>query len=160
MTAAVVVVMERGSEWPAHIEDLTNVVGLSPDGDDLLLRTEERLRALERRGQAVRVAVLACNAATEPAALVHRATLAHALVGTVGHAVHGRVILSAKEGASATVRRDLFSLAGRLTETLRGTSASVHLWLGSRLAGVELGRGATRCRFTCVSSDDRSLRLR
>jgi len=128
VTATAIVVMELGSEWPAHIDELTNVVGLSPCGEDLLQRTQEKLSVMGRKGQGVRVAVLACNAATDADAVVRRATLAGVLLGAVSHAARGRLILSAKDGASNVLRRELLSLAGQLTGALRGTTASVHLW--------------------------------
>ena len=128
MTPAVLVVMELGSEWPAHIDDLTSVVGLGPDGADVLQRTQAKLSALGRAGQGVRVAVLACNAATDAAAVVHRATLARALLCAVSHGVHGRLILSARDEASPVLRRALLSLAGQLADVLHGTTASVQLW--------------------------------
>jgi hypothetical protein len=128
VTATAMVVMELGGEWPAHIDDLTRVVGLSPCGEDILQRTQEKLCALGRKGEGIRVAVLACNAATDADAVVRRAKLARALLGAVRHTVHGRLILSAREGASIASRTELLSLAGQLTDALRGTTASVHLW--------------------------------
>ena len=122
------VVMELGGEWPAHIDDLTNVVGLSPSGEDILQRTQEKLCALGRKGQGIRVAVLACNVAADADAVVRRAKLARALLGAVSQTVRGRLILSAREGASIAFRTELLSLAGQLTDALRGTTASVHLW--------------------------------
>ncbi len=122
------VVLEPGSEWPAHIDGLTSVVGLGPVGDDLLQRTREELAALHRRNQGVRVAVLACNAATSGEAVGHRAALARALLGAVAQTIHGRLVLSAKDRAPPPLRRALLALAGELTDELVGTTASVSLW--------------------------------
>jgi hypothetical protein len=121
-----IVVMEPGSEWPAHIADLTDVVGLA--GEDLLKHTQEKVAALERRKQRVRVAVLACNSATGGETLGRRTQLARALVNAVTRSVHGRLILSASERASHALREELFTLAGALTNELRGSTASVSLW--------------------------------
>jgi hypothetical protein len=120
------VVMEPGSDWPAQIADLTDVVGLA--GEDLLERTKEKLDALQRGNQRVRVAVLACNSATGGEIVGRRTQLARALVGAVARTIHGRLILSASEQASHELREELFTLAGDLTDQLRGTTASVSLW--------------------------------
>jgi hypothetical protein len=126
MTTAMVV-MEIDSEWPANIDDLTSVVGLSPCGPDILERTQEKLRALERQGRHIGLAVLACNAATDAATLDRRATLAQALLDAVRQAARGRLVLNAKKDASATVRLELLSLVGLLMDGLQGTTASVSL---------------------------------
>jgi hypothetical protein len=121
----VVVVLEPGSDWPGHIGQSDGVVALS--GGDLLLRTEERLRALRQSNMEVRVAVVACNHETQEHAPGTREQVARALLGEVARARLGRLVLSASAGSSLLLRQQLFSLASVLGEQLRGSSASVSL---------------------------------
>jgi hypothetical protein len=61
MTAATVVAMESGSEWPGHLGEST-VIGLASIGrEDLVQRTREKHDVLRRANQPVRVAVLTCR---------------------------------------------------------------------------------------------------
>ena len=135
MTTTALVVREPGSDWPGQIGDSTSVVAFSRGGDDLVRRTEEKLDALRRRKQSVRVAVLACNSAAGGAAVGRRAKLAGMLLGAVSSTTCGRLILSASGGASHEVRQELLALAGALTEELRATSATVSLWFTEALPG-------------------------
>jgi len=128
MTPTTLVVMEPGSHWPAHIDNLTSVVGLGSIGDDLLDRTRRKLALLGRGKCPVRVAVLACNPAAGTASAGGRGMLARALLAAVSQAIHGRLILSAADGASHQLRGELLTLAGELTGEIRGTSASVSLF--------------------------------
>ena len=83
MTTTAMIVMESGSGWPGHIGDSMNVVAFDRGGDDLLRRAEARLGILHRNKQSVRVAVLACNAATGGPAADQRAQIARTLLGAV-----------------------------------------------------------------------------
>jgi glutamate racemase len=107
---------------------LTDVVAFGSGGEDLLQRTQEKIGALLRRKQDVRVAVLACNTASGGAAVGRRAQLARTLLGAVTSTGRGRMILSASGHASHRLRVELLALAGALTEELRGTTATVTLW--------------------------------
>jgi hypothetical protein len=121
------VVMEPGSEWPGHLGDHSNLVAFSQTGEKLLQRTQEEIDALRRSQQNVRVAVLACNAATDGEVDGYRAKIARALLAAVKQTTFGRLVLSASGGASLRLRQELFALAGALSEELRGTTASVSL---------------------------------
>jgi hypothetical protein len=124
MTALALVVMEAGGAWPGQIGDSTDLVAFSSGGEDLLQRTEQKLSALHRKKQNVRVAILACNS-TGGATTQRRAQLARLLLGAVTSTACGRLILSASGRASTQLRRDLLALAGQLTDGLRGTTATI-----------------------------------
>jgi hypothetical protein len=127
MTTTAMIVMEPGSEWPGQIGDTTNLVAFGHGFDDLLRKTRDKLGALQRSKQVIRVAVLACNAATGHAAAVGRAQLARALLGAVASTNSGRFVLSASRRTSQPLLQELLALAGALAEELRGTSATVSL---------------------------------
>jgi glutamate racemase len=135
MTTTAMIVMEPGSEWPGQIGDTTNLVAFGHGCDDLLRRTVDRLGVLRRSKQVVRVAVLACNAATGNAAAVGRAQLARALLGAVASTNSGRLVLSASGRTSQQLLQELFALAETLADELRGTSATVSLRFTEAPAG-------------------------
>jgi hypothetical protein len=119
------IVMEPGSRWPGHVRDSENIVAASHLGEGLLQRTQRTLAGLLRRGQHVRVAVLACSEATDAASLASRARLARELLAAVTATGFGRLVLSSAEHASVPLRRELLSLAGALSQTVLGTSVRV-----------------------------------
>jgi hypothetical protein len=147
MTTTAMVVMEPGSDWPGQIGDSMNVVAFGSGGEDLLRRTQEKLDALLRSKQGVRVAVLACSAVVDGFAGGPRAKLARMLLSAVSHATCGRLILIASGQAARPLRQELFALAGALTTELRGTSATVSLRFaearGHEARFEEPGRTAT-----------------
>jgi hypothetical protein len=114
------IVMEPGSAWPGHVGDSENVVAVGELEESLLPRIRRRLDSLRRRGERVRVAVLACNGATDIASVGRRAELAHELLTAVSAVIFGRLVLSAAESASTQLRNELLSLAGALSEARRG----------------------------------------
>jgi len=127
MACVSLVVMEPGSEWPGHVGESETLVALRSE-HDMLRSTRERLAALQRAHEDVRVAVLACNGATDEATLERRAILAQELLVCVSRAWRGRLVLTASAGgASQLFRQHLLSLAGTLSDALRGTSATVTL---------------------------------
>jgi hypothetical protein len=119
------IVMEPGSVWPGHVRDSENVVAVGHQDGGLVQRTHQTLTALRQRGQEVRVAVLACNEATDDASIASRALLARVLLTAVSTTRFGRLVLSAAERTSMQVRRELLTLAGALTHSLRGASVRV-----------------------------------
>jgi hypothetical protein len=126
MTTTAMIVMEPGSAWPGQVGNCANLVAFSQGCDDLLRGTQERLVALSRNKQAVRVAVLACNAATGGAA-GNRAQLARTLLGAVARTTCGRLVLSTGGPTSRELLQELLALAESLAEELRGTTATVSL---------------------------------
>ncbi len=152
MMAPTIVAIEPGSEWPCQIGDATEIVGLGPTGDDLLRRTEERLDVLHRGKRLVRVAVLACNAATGGEAMTRRKELARRLLAAVARSIHGRLILSASDLASEELRRELFTLSGELTGELRGSRATVSLWFAEPSHGRARYLPGTRTRHATRAS--------
>ncbi|MGO8994077.1 MAG: hypothetical protein ACLQVI_12175 [Polyangiaceae bacterium] len=128
MATTAIIVMEPGGEWPGRIDNCTNVVALCECADDLLRRTREKLEVLHRARQALRVAVLVCNAAASGPDVGRRAQLAHILLGAVKSRPCGRLILCTSAEASRPLRRELLVLAAALTEELRETTATVSLW--------------------------------
>ena len=127
MTPTTMIVMEPGSDWPGQIGDCANLVAFTHGGDDLLRRTQEKLCVLDRSNQAVRVAVLACNASTGDAPAGQRAQLARMLLGAVVGTTCGRLILSAGGRAPRPLVRELLALAEVLAHDVRGTTATVSL---------------------------------
>lgn len=132
MEMTAIVVMEPGSDWPGQIGDSMNVVASCDGGDDLFQRMQEKIGILHSSKKAVRVAVLACNTATDHAAVDRRARLARGLLGAVTFCTHGRLILESSGRAPDLLRRELFALAGDLAERVRGTTVTVSL----RFAGA------------------------
>lgn len=127
MTTTAMIVMEPGSVWPGHVGDVTSLVAFCEEGDELLRRTEAALHTLERGKRAVRVAVLACNAAADGQAASLRLSLARRLLGAVSGTTCGRLVVSASVTASRDLREALLVLVGALTEELRGTTTTVSL---------------------------------
>lgn len=139
---AALVVLERGSNWPAHVHRSTaGCVALVQEANEahreLLRRTCNRVQAIERTGQSVGLAVLSCNDDTTGGGLEERVPLAWALLRAVLPADKGRLLLLGPRTASATLRVALLGLAGTLTEALAGSSASVSVLLDDpRRAGA------------------------
>jgi hypothetical protein len=127
METTALVVMEPGSDWPGQIGNSMNVVASSDGGGDLVPRTREKLIALHQSKKAVRVAVLACNSATDGAALGRRVQLARTLLCAVTRSTCGRFILGASGRCPDPVRQTLLLLAREMTEDARGTTATVSL---------------------------------
>ena len=127
MSSVALVVMELGSEWPGWFGGSADVVAFSQGGEKLLGRTQEALGALRSGRQDIAVAVFACNEDPEADPGGYRAQIAEALLSAVRDAPSGRLILTASDRAPARVRFELLSLAGALTESLRGTTATVSL---------------------------------
>jgi hypothetical protein len=126
----VLVVMEQGSQWPAHLDAATdNCVVLQQDPREthaaLLRRTQDHLRRLERVGDSIEMAVLSCNDDARPGAFEDRALLARALLAAVLQSGNGRLELLARSNAPDRAKLSLVGLAGTLTEALAGTTASV-----------------------------------
>lgn len=127
MAMVSLVVMESGSEWPGHVGDSADLVAFSQNGEKLLQRTEEKLDALRRSHQDIRLAVLACNAESDGETHAYRARVARTLLAAVSATTFGRLVLTASRSASLPLRQELFSLTGALSEQLRGTTATVLL---------------------------------
>jgi hypothetical protein len=126
MDVVSLIVMEAGSDWPGHVRNSENIVTVGDhDGEGLLMRTRQRVTSLRQRGQTVRVAVLACNAATDIASVASRAALARELLEVVAAAHFGRLVLSVGDRAPMQLRCELLSLAGVLSHALRGASVWV-----------------------------------
>jgi hypothetical protein len=119
------IVMEPGSQWPGHVRDSENIVAASHLGEGLLQRTRRTLAGLLQRDQHVRVAVLACSEATDVASLACRAQLARELLDAVAATGFGRLVLCSADHASLSLRRELLSLAGALSQTVLGTTVRV-----------------------------------
>lgn len=141
MTATALIVMETGSDWPGQVGDGANVV-IPGNGEDLLRRTQQTLDALSRSKERVRIAVLACNEAVGGAAQFARAQLARVLLLTVSRALHGRLVLTARGGATHEVRQELLALAGALTEELPGGEVTISV----RFAEPRCGQARTLTR--------------
>jgi hypothetical protein len=126
----VLVVMEHASEWPSQRNVASGgCVALRQETTeshgDLLRRTYERIRVIERRRAAVEVAALSCNDDASARALEERVPLARALLAAVLREGKGRFELVARASAPRRTRQSLVALAGTLTEALVGSSVSV-----------------------------------
>lgn len=122
------IIMEPGSPWAGTVRDVTNPVAIGLGFEDLLQRTQDRLDQLRRTKRALRLAVLACNAARGDAIAGPRARLARLLLGAVTDTSRGRLILvtSAREPRGVP---ELLTLAESLAAEFRGTGATVSLRL-------------------------------
>jgi hypothetical protein len=117
------IVMEPGSAWPGHVGDSENVVEVGEHHDEALLqRIRQRLDSLRLKGDRVRVAVLACNGATDGASLARRAEIAHELLSAVAAVGFGRLVLDVATRASPQLRLELLALAGGLSHARAGGS--------------------------------------
>jgi hypothetical protein len=130
MDSFVLVVMEHTSDWPSGVRSGTaGCVALRQDAGEslpnLLRRTYSHIRAIELVGGTVQQAVLSCGDDQSPRAVEERLPLARALLASVLRDDHGRLDLLARAGASARTKQSLVALAGALTESLSGTSASI-----------------------------------
>ena len=139
MTAFSVVVMEPGSDWPGQVGDSTTLVAFCQEGEELLRRTQARLRALAEHHQSVRIAVLACNGETEGLTASLRERIAQLLLGAVASTTRGRLVVSASGGASHRLRTQLFALVGDLTRALQGSTVTVSLRFDGRSLGTAPG---------------------
>ena len=130
MARVALVVMEPGSEWPGHVGETETLVALRSLDGTLLHSTQARLAALKRAHDDVRVAVLACNEATDDLAAGERACVAGELLTSVVGGRRGRLVLTAPTTRmSPVLRQHLLALAGVLSDRLRGTSATLTLKL-------------------------------
>jgi hypothetical protein len=120
-----------------------NVIALSPGRDDLLRRTGERLDALRRSKQCVRIAALACSASTNGSDTAVRARLARMLLGSVSSEGSGQLILCASGWARHDdLRQELLTLAGALTAELHGATTTVSLRFTDPSYGIQSRRQA------------------
>jgi hypothetical protein len=133
MRVVSLVVMEPGSTWPGHVGDTESVVAVGPGTEGLLDRTRHVVDSVRERQQRVRVAVLACNDATDVASSGRRAEVAHALMNAVAMAPRGRLVLCATERAPKQLRHQLMSLVGGLSQSVQGTTVSLRF--GDAAAG-------------------------
>lgn len=133
------VVMEHGSEWPAHIKRTTErclPLWQEPNEGhlDLLRRTYGRLQSIERNHGTLGVAVLSCRDDASRATLDVRIPLARALLAAVRGSGSGRLDVVARASAPARAKQSLLALAGVLAEALIGSSASLSIKFGDAVA--------------------------
>jgi hypothetical protein len=130
MGSVSLIVMEQGGAWPGRVGDNESLVAVRDDGEVLLHRTLQKLESLRRRGQHLRLAVLACNAETDCHSVGHRSRLAHELLRAVTAVGVGRLLMTTPNGASMPPRRELLILANALREAFAGTAATVAVRFG------------------------------
>ncbi len=134
MAPVTLVVMERGSDWPARVESSTfNVMVLNQERHEpygvLLRRTYDRICAIERKGGAITFAVLSCNDRRHT--LDGRVSLARTLLASLVRHSEGRLVLVGRSDSTDHTRHSLTALAKALTEGLTSTSASVSTLFGA-----------------------------
>ncbi len=142
MKVVSLIVMETGSRWPGHVRDSENIVTVGHGAETLLQMTRRTLALLDRRGQTVRVAVLACSQAIDATAVAHRGHVARTLLDAVAAATSGRLVLTSANG-SPEQRRELLSLAGSLSHIAPGavvrvtfSDAAPQDWMAGKHADV------------------------
>jgi hypothetical protein len=136
MRSVALVVMEHGSAWPGGVNQWdVDVVAFGPPHGVPHERVRRACERSARQGRVLELAVLACNAEAHEEAIGRRAATARSLVAAVLPARSGRVILSACRDAAPSLRDQLIGLAGTLTESLRGSSASVSVHFDAGPAG-------------------------
>jgi hypothetical protein len=133
------IVMEHGGAWPGRVWECEDVVAVHDDRSVLLERTLLKLDLLRRRGQHLRIAVLACNAETDRESVARRAEVAHELLREVSSVGFGRLLLSTGNGASMPLRREVLSLASALRRTSPGMAATVNIRFGDLDSASGLG---------------------
>ncbi len=130
MANVALIVMERGGSWPGRVAESEKVIAVHEDKEVLLQRTLQKVESLRRRGQHLRVAVLACNTETDHASLARRAKVANELLRAVAAGGFGRLFLSTANNASVRLRREVLALADALGQTFAGTAATVTVRFG------------------------------
>jgi hypothetical protein len=131
MASVSLVVMERGSDWPALLESSWEVVAIPCDDDGVRLGTRHGLASVHSRGDHIETAFLACSTATDRASISRRKELGADLLSAVAGARLGRIVLHAGSDSSQGLQQELLSLAQVLSQALRGTSATVCVRFGA-----------------------------
>jgi len=127
------VFVEPGGDWPFAVEvaalDVVAFAQIRGERDEVMLA-----RASERAARSsVEVVILACNSEHAALAVRRRTALAEALVPSIVESRHGRLVLSACEGASRALKRALLALASTLDESLVGSSTIVSVLIGGHV---------------------------
>ena len=154
-----VIVTESGSQWPGPVEDSENIVIVGYDDDGVIQRTRHKVDALQRQGRCVRVAVLACNEATDFASVARRAVVAHELLAAVRVVTSGHLVLACADDVSMQLRCELVPLAGALSDSLRGTSATVSVRFGGGADRREEERAGVLSLRTAPSEGGRDFQM-
>jgi hypothetical protein len=123
MRAVAIVVIEAEADWPSWIlfqdVDIVAVADQRAPGGEPSAWTAFVHKRLERLGRPPSLAVLACNPLDQPEASAHRAAVAHALLGSVGAAERGHLVISASGRAtSRLVQGELVALTASLGRQL------------------------------------------
>lgn len=130
MGVVALIVMEPGSDWPGHVGNSDNVVAAGAGDEPLLPRTRFLAEALRQRCENLRVAVLACNGATDARSADRRADVARELMRAVAPVTLGRLVLSTGSGATAALREQLLALADTLRHEMPASKVTVSLRFG------------------------------
>ncbi len=156
--AFVLVVMESNADWPTEIDAYD--VGCdvlkqeaSETYAELVRRASARVAAIEGAGGVIRTAILSCSEDREAAAFAGRAAMAHVLLQPMRRA-GAELRIVAPAGTAGSARQPFVALAGRLTEALAGSAASVHLRFPER--PTPRGSGAARRRRRSQALDGHS----
>jgi hypothetical protein len=122
-----ILVMERGSRWFTEVSGPCIALQAEPHETygDLVRRTYDCIRTIEREDRAVGLAVLSCGGDAGEEIVEHRARLARALLSVVLRADAGRLVLY----GSRRMEQELFGLADALSADLPGMTASLSVVL-------------------------------
>jgi len=130
MAVVTLIVMEPGSEWPGYVGDSESVVAVAHEDEALLERTKQKLDAMRQERQQLRAAVLSCNTASDASSVARRSDVAHELLTAVTEAGPAKLVLAASDRITMQQRCELLSLAGELSQRLRGGTATVSVRFG------------------------------
>lgn len=130
-----VVVLELGSTWPPWLAEYQKlapnsvVIAQSSDesGPQFSLRIARKMDEIAISETAIHAGLLVSNGALDPVSVSAREQICAALLRVMLAKQYGELVLAASATASEDVRHELFSLAGRLCEDLRGTQVSVRV---------------------------------
>jgi len=103
------------------------LVAFAHDDAELLSRTRDRIAGLRATGRSISLAVLACSAESGQAVRGRRTEVARLLLSALKDGGFGRLVLSARDSASQSLREELLSLAGDLTAVVQGSQLTISL---------------------------------
>jgi hypothetical protein len=130
-----VVVLELGSAWPPWLAEYQKlapnsvVIAQSSDesGPQFAQRIARKMAEIGASETVIHAGLLVSNGALDPVSISAREQICAALLRVMLAKQHGELVLAASASAREDVRYELFSLAGRLCDELRGTQVSVRV---------------------------------
>lgn len=130
-----VVVLELGSSWPTwlaeyqkHAPDSVVLAQSSGEsGTDFAQRVARKMDEIASRAAAIHAGFLVSNGKLDEAAVAARERICSLLLRVMIQKQRGELVLAADVKTGDDFRHELFSLAGRLCDELRGSPVSVRV---------------------------------